>query len=174
MKDLIRSLKNHYLQTAQYIRTSDPSIISTVLGSCVSVTFHCPVEKVGGICHALLPSMGKPFSASGWDDDVFRFVDSSIEYMIRDFTRIGVRFSSLEVKIFGGAQQFTAGRSRESVFVGQRNVEVAQAALEQAGIRVLTSDVGGLLGRKILFLPHTGEVFLKKIRSSHPQPEPKK
>lgn len=47
----------------------------------------------------------------------------------------------------------------------QPNIEFAKVKifLSMEGIPVLSSDVGGTHGRKIMFIPKTGQVFVKKL-----------
>ena len=47
--------------------------------------------------------------------------------------------------------------------VPNSNIKFARAFLDMEGIKVLKSDVGGRLGRKILYLPRLGKVFVKKL-----------
>ncbi|HMM40193.1 MAG TPA: chemotaxis protein CheD, partial [Desulfovibrio sp.] len=45
--------------------------------------------------------------------------------------------------------------------IGMKNVRTAFAGLASAGLRVTASNVGGTRGRKLVFLPSTGDVYMK-------------
>lgn len=136
-----------------------PTVVTTVLGSCVSATMHCARFRAGAICHALFPA-GVPAKA----DEPFRYVDRSIEAMAAWFGRLGARRGEIEVKLFGGAGADWSGEGGPaSVSVGRSNVESALRTLAAHGLRVTARDVGGTIGRKLYFVSHTGDVYLKRL-----------
>jgi len=47
--------------------------------------------------------------------------------------------------------------------VGRLNIAKAEEILGAEGIRIIAADVGGVQGRKILFRPDSGEVFLRRL-----------
>ena len=149
-----------YLKPGELRFSRKPEIVSTVLGSCISVTLFHPQHKIGAISHALLPS--------GEEEGTFKYVDRSLAHMIKEFKNVGIGCWELEVKLFGGADMFKcqteAPRGRT---VGRQNVEKSVKLIESAGLKLVNSDVGGFLGRKLFFYTHTGEVFLKKIRKKN-------
>lgn len=160
-----------YLKQGEcYISDGNPAQARTVLGSCVTVTMHCPVLKIGGITHSLLPfplpGNRIPPGHRG------RFVVSSVHYIHEQLVARGVHQNRLEVKIFGGGQMFlpVAGKAvQEKLNIGRRNVETALKTIQELGLTITATDVGGTLGRKLLFFPHRGDVWVKKInRSSIP------
>ncbi len=50
--------------------------------------------------------------------------------------------------------------------VGQSNIHAVLKIIKAQHLTLTVSDVGGHLGRKLLFYTHTGEVLLKRIQSS--------
>ena len=154
-----------YLRPGEVHLANRPTVIQTVLGSCVSVTFYNARLAVAAICHALLPQC-KEGNIRHEDGDVcFRYVDCSVVKMLDEFDGLGVPKKEIEAKIFGGANMFESGNpADESRLVGNQNIEMALKILEGAGLRVTTSDIGGCQGRKLFFYSHTGEVFVKRLR----------
>ncbi|MGD0229399.1 MAG: chemotaxis protein CheD [Syntrophorhabdales bacterium] len=132
------------------------ALVSTVLGSCISVTMFSDALRTGAICHALLP-----MNAAPQDVNMFRYVDSSIYSMLRYFDAMGVGKGALKVKVFGGADLLPSLRDRT---VGRANIERAVAIVRSENLELVTSDVGGFQGRKIIFNTLTGSVFLKRIK----------
>jgi len=145
------------------VLSQEPLAVSTVLGSCVSVTFHCPVTRYGAIFHALMPVEGGQSGRPGTLGD-YKFVDDAIRRFVAELYRRGVRRGDLACKVFGGANAMFA----EQFGVGRKNVVVAFETLERERLRVVASDVGGDRGRKLLFLTHTGEVFVKRLNPQCP------
>jgi len=154
-------LEQYYLLIAQGQIFLRPAAVVTVLGSCVSVTFHSPKRKIGGIFHALLARSGDYVSKSP-PEDPFRFVATGIHTLWAELLRMGVDRKEVECKIFGGANALLDGE----MAVGKKNALTAFETLAELGLRVLASHVGGDRGRKLLFLPHTGEVYMKTLTNT--------
>jgi len=159
-----RELPQVYLKPGEMHFAEQPSLVVTVLGSCLSVTMFSRRKGLGGICHGLLPRCGGQHTCNGKCLEGFKYVDCSIEQMVKLFDKHGVKRSEIEVKCFGGADMF----SREIkvpglVSVGRQNVQTAEKILKHEGLSILKMDVGGLRGRKILFYTDTGDVFLKRL-----------
>ncbi len=153
-----------YLKAGEMHFTEQPALVITVLGSCLSVTMHDKHRGIGGICHGLLPACARKGRCLGNCLDGFRYVDCSIEHMIRLFCRAGARKSEIEVKCFGGADMFSRKIDKPGVVsVGRQNIVAAQAILKREGLKIVKQDVGGLRGRKIYFYTDTGEVLLKRL-----------
>ncbi len=139
-----------------------PSVVTTVLGSCISVTMFVVRLKLGSICHGLLPSCNKQFCPANCTAGA-RYVDCSIMQMLKKLNRIGVKRSEIEVKVFGGAEML--GSDNDSINVGKQNAISAYRVIERHGLSLAASDIGGNWGRKILFYTYTGDVFLRRIEN---------
>jgi chemotaxis protein CheD len=147
-----------YLKPGEVHFTATPTIVSTVLGSCVSITMHNPEHRLSSICHALLPEEIIP-------GEPYRYVDSSIVAMLRQFDRRGVSREDVEVKLFGGAEVLPASENcYREMSVGKQNILRAHQVIERERLYLLAFDVGGTRGRKIFFHTHTGEIYLQRLR----------
>jgi chemotaxis protein CheD len=163
MRNIVESypdLKSVYLLVAQGGVYERPTLVQTVLGSCVSVAFFSRRQNLGGIFHALLPrredyEKGLPNPATR-----FRYVDAAVDAVVAALVRRKTDLSLVECKVFGGAGAMFQGETA----VGQKNVLAAYEALSRHQLRVTASHVGGDRGRKLVFLTHTGEVFVKSLR----------
>jgi len=148
-----------YLKPGELFMSREPALVSTVLGSCVSVTVFSPACRLGAICHALLPS--------GSIAEGFRFVDSTVDYMVDEINRMGVPLSGCQIKLFGGADVLLPSEQRgKRLSVGQQNIIAAHGRLERHGLTPSAVDVGGVHGRKLFFDSRTGHVYLKKMNKS--------
>ena len=139
----------------------DPTVISTVLGSCVAVCLYDHVRQVGGMNHYVLAL---------WNGDGLatpKYGNIAIERLIERLTScdFGCRVFDLQAKIFGGASILD---DRAKGFnIGQRNVNIAFNTLAKKGIEIISSDVGGNVGRKLHFHTDTGDVFLKRMNAEN-------
>jgi len=160
MKNLVDAqLKNVFLKQGEVYVSRAPALVSTVLGSCVSITLYSPEARVGAMCHALLPC--------GSLDEGFRYVDSTVVYLFAKLSVITGQLGGLEAKLFGGADVLNPGiRLNSAPSVGQQNVAAAMHAIEKLGLSLSASDVNGDQGRKIFFYSNTGEVFLRSVKKT--------
>jgi chemotaxis protein CheD len=88
--------------------------------------------------------------------------------MVGRFRALGVRNDETEVKLFGGADVLEY-HGENGASVGHQNIEIALQVIRRAGLRLIASDVGGKVGRKLRFYTHTGEVLLKRMAGSASQ-----
>ena len=152
-------LRLYHLMIAEGGLFGPNDAVQTILGSCVSVTFHHPQEHIGAIFHALLPKWAEyenPLSAK----NRFKYVDSAVDTLCRKIQKMGLRLDKLDCKVFGGASPLLRGE----LGAGKRNAQTALESLEKHGLRIVASNVGGIQGRKLLFLVESGAVYIKKLR----------
>jgi chemotaxis protein methyltransferase CheR len=155
-----------YLKPAELWVTDRPTIVRTVLGSCLAVTMFNHRLGVSAACHALLPHHDKKEPRSTNPSERFKYVDRVIPEMVARMRDYGIRLEGIEVKVFGGADMLSSQIEQDrNQPVGKLNVEMALKMIEAEGLQLKASDVGGAFGRKIFFYTHTGEVLLKRLRS---------
>lgn len=148
-------LRQIYLKPGELVVAEDPVLVSTVLGSCISVTMFNPQNGLSAICHAMLPT------GSGKD---FKYVDSSLRHMVQIFAKLGIPREAIQVKLFGGADMFETAPPRANNFtVGWQNILIATRQIEEHGLILAASDTGGKQGRKLIFKSDTGVVLLKRL-----------
>jgi chemotaxis protein CheD len=145
-----------YLHPGQLYAASEAKVISTILGSCVSVCLWDSGAAVAGINHFLLPV--NPVRSS--DDP--RYGNVAMEQLLNAMIRRGALPSRMIAKVFGGAC-VVAAFSGPRQAIGDQNVEAARQALAKAGIRIAGEQVGGRRGRKLHFHSVDGSAFVKEI-----------
>jgi len=143
----------YHLEPGYLYASSQGDVIRTVVGSCVAVCLWDKVRQVGGMCHFLYPSIHEA------DKATVRYGNVAVPALVRAVVECGAEAAALTAQIFGGAvpPQTTIDTA------GPRNVEIARAVLKKKGISVISEDVGGTMGRKILFDTHTGHVAVLKV-----------
>ncbi len=133
---------------------------ATVLGSCVSACVRDVSARVGGMNHFLLAQQ------SGTARDRYgasaRYGAFAMEQLINKvLTRGSGRKANLEIKVFGGGLINAALAD-----VGAQNVEFVHEFLRNEGYQVTSEDVGGGFARRVMFKPHSGRVFIKRLGSA--------
>lgn len=136
------------------IISSEPAIISTILGSCVSVVLYSKKAQVGGITHFALPDRSHA-SHSTRNDLNFGF--TAITKMYEEILEVnGVRKNDLEAKIIGGG--CVINEIRQSSNIGALNIQTAQMKLTHLNVPIVAQHVGGSFGRRLFFFTHTGRL----------------
>ena len=153
-----------YLKPGQMCVTTSPTRITTVLGSCISVTLYHRKTKAAAICHAILPHCKlNPFCPDQCSD-MYKYVSCVIPTMIKMLALMGIHASELELKLFGGAAVIgKTGFKSKCKPVGQMNVEAALQTIAAQQLKLKLVDVGGSSGKKIWFDTKTGEVILRRL-----------
>jgi chemotaxis protein CheD len=154
----MKELKKYTVFPGQYIITTVPTLISTVLGSCVAVCLWDHGSRTGGMNHYLLPGTG--------EDDVSNSNRgiTATRLLIRSMLNRGVRRHDLEAKVFGGCNSLY--RNNDVYKVGERNIAIAFDILKEFEIPVTAQHIGGCYGRKIVFNSSTGKVRMRLLIKS--------
>ena len=150
------AVPNVYLYPGRIFTSGEPSVVSTILGSCVAVCLWDPAVAVGGINHYLLPAN----PGRGASDP--RYGDMAMTRLLDSMVERGAAIRRLVAKIVGGASVLRAfDNARKSI--GDQNVAIAREFLERMNIHVAGDQTGGRRGRKLLFHTGDGTAWVKEI-----------
>jgi chemotaxis protein CheD len=129
----------------------------TVLGSCISACVRDTVALVGGMNHFLLAAPSD--SARDRYGASARYGAFAMEELINKvLTRGTGRKANLEIKVFGGG--LINGALAD---IGAKNIEFVREFLSNEGYAVVKEDVGGAFARRVMFKPHSGRAFVKRL-----------
>ena len=152
--------RTEHINQGEFAVGKDPELmITTLLGSCVAVCLHDPVNRLGGMNHILLPEE-TGCAASGASFGV-----NAMELLINGLIKIGADRNRLEAKVFGGGQM-VAGLSN----IGQRNREFVMNFLAAERISCVSESTGGTAGRRVQFWPFSGKARQKFMDSAINEP----
>ena len=144
---------NYFLDPGYIFVSLKPVAISTVLGSSVSVCLYDRRSKASGMNHFQFPAICKKNQATA------RYGNVAIPHLIRMMLAEGSKTENLEAQILGGA----AGPEITTNNIGDENINVARRTLAERRIRIVSEDVGGEKGRKIVFNTSSNEVAVLKV-----------
>jgi chemotaxis protein CheD len=162
MGEIKIELPSVYLHPGEVHLARTPTILKTLLGSCVGATIWDPRAGLGALCHGVLPRSPRQVSPT----EGYRYVDFAIRDLLRRFESLGARRSELQVKLFGGADVLPVGKGNAKPTVGRQNLETALEVLREEKLQAIASDLGGTLGRAIQFHTGTGEVSLRRLQKA--------
>ena len=137
---------------------AEPSVVTTILGSCVAVCLFDRHRRIGGMNHFLLPRCGPSPPTARYGDVAFARLLAAME-------RLGSRPVDLRAKVFGGAAVLPFGARADTV--GTQNVAVALEALLIHGIPVMARRTGGLRGLFLRFHTANGRVMVRELRDGN-------
>ena len=143
--------------------------ISTLLGSCVSITLWHPSLPIGGMCHYMMTERaGAPETPPDG-----RYAAEAFALFLQHVAAAGTKPGEYQAKLFGGANMF-AGEPGGRMAIGERNLDYAHRFIKAQHIALVAEHVGGSGRRKLHFDLWSGDVWLAfpegagaKTRSSH-------
>lgn len=143
-----------FLGQGELHATATPTMITTILGSCVSVCLWDPGIRAGGMNHIVLAHGG-----SGSGDP--RYGDAAVAALVGAMLDLGASQRRLVAKVFGGGAVLPLAEPHRSI--GTENARIALDELRRLRIPVLANSVGGREGMTIRFDTHSGEVSIRRF-----------
>ena len=132
---------------------SNDRVISTILGSCVSVVLYDGFHKLIGVNHYVLVKSDSIVDIS----QKTRYGIYAIPMLIDAMIESGASESNLVAKIFGGANFMAKGRIK----VGFENSSFAINELAKYGIPIVAQDLDQFKSRKIFVFPENCKVIVE-------------
>lgn len=152
------------IEAGEFYVSDRPEIISTLLGSCVAACLYDPIERIIGMNHFLLAYRNAVWQSSLFDSEAGRYGVHAMELLINAMLRQGARKLNLKAKVFGGGDVL---RLRETQRIGQTvgaiNCLFIKEFLHKECIPVVSSSLGGNIGRNIHFVGDDFSVYVKPI-----------
>lgn len=158
------------IDPGEYYATGEDILISTVLGSCVSVVFYDKVLSLGGMNHYMLPgTIDERVYSRASEIEQARYGFHAMEQLLARLAELGSSLRNLEAKVFGGGMVLKL-TSRSRLNVSQDNVDFAFSYLEKKRIPILATDVLGNQGRKLFLEPNTFKVKVRRLTATAAAP----
>jgi chemotaxis protein CheD len=146
------TVTDYFLRPGYIYMPDKPTAISAVVGSGVAVCVYDKKNKVGGMNLYKLPANHKD------QDPIPIYGNIATRALVTLLIKRGSRRRHLRCQIFGGA--FNSEISNRDI--GKENIAMARQVLGRMGITIVSEDVGGTLGRKIVFNTLTSDVAILK------------
>jgi len=156
MKTVVGEVRKEFLHPGQMCVSSTPCTVTTIVGSCVALCIWDPIGRIGGVTHYILAQ------GDGVGQASCRYGDVAVETLITKMVGLGSSPRMMQAHVFGGACMFESFRNSEHP-LGMMNVKVALEVLGKYGVKILTQQVGGAKGRKIVFQTSDGAFTVKEI-----------
>jgi chemotaxis protein CheD len=136
-----------------YISKED-IVLSTVLGSCISVCIYDPLLDFGGMNHFMLP-------ASSVQDDIerpLRYGLFAMEQLINGMMKNGCKRENMQIKVTGGGAMISG-----LISIGAQNIDFIKKYIEEENLQLISIDLGGDQARRVAYFPKPGRMLGKKL-----------
>ena len=150
------TVESHFLYPAALFASESHYQINTILGSCIAICFWDSRLRIGGMCHYMLPYWNGEGLASP------KYGNIAIDKLLEKMYSLGSKKVNIIAKVFGGGEVIET--KTQQFFIGERNIQLAWEQLKELNIPIVSSSVGGKLGRKIIFDTNTGEVKQRYVK----------
>lgn len=156
MAESSEKIREVYLEPGDFCFGEGNLRISTVLGSCVSITLWHPLLKHGGMCHYMLPSRNAPHQ-----DLNGKYGDEAMALFMLELKKRRMMPGQYHVRLYGGGKMFDTKNSVKDI--GCQNIDMAHALLAKYGFNVLDEHIGSYGRRRLAFDVWSGEVRLVHV-----------
>ena len=150
-----------YLRPGFLVAHDGDAVVKCILGSAVAVALYDRLARIGGISHFVWPH------AKDRRRSNVTYGDTAIPMLRKTLEDMGCHRTRLEAMVFGGAcprQQF----SKSDASLGQENITLTRAILKRMNIPLVSEDVGGCRGRKILYHTRSNDAVILKVDTLRP------
>jgi chemotaxis protein CheD len=147
-------VEEYFLRPGFIFLSRTPIIISAVLGSAVAVALWDEKSCFGGLAHFLYPLAVRKNEATA------QYGDAAILHLTKMFRQEGSAKSDMKAQIFGGA----ATADGECKRVAENNIATARRILNRLAIKIISEDVGGDMGRKLVYNSNSNEAIIYKVK----------
>lgn len=151
-----RPRKSAQLYPGQIVSAREPTVVTTILGSCVAVCLWDPFKCIGGVNHFMLPD------AVGSAGHSPRFGSVACAKLVEQLVALGSDPRVLKAKIFGGAC-VVASLDAAGTHLGLKNAAMARSFLDRHKIPVVAEETGGTKGRRLVFVTDSGTAWVQEI-----------
>ncbi len=145
-------IAEYFLKPGYLIVNQEETLVRAVLGNCVAVTLFDRNKGFGGINHFVFPATRDRSKATA------QYGNVAVTALYKMLTSLGAKSHSMEAQILGGA----VNHSVQDENLGRENIEMARRMLKKFGVRVVSEDTGGYLGRKVIYHTGTNEIVIIK------------
>ena len=132
--------------------------LQALLGSCIGVGMLWHKKGLYGLAHCLLPNAPqKTFDIDG------RYVDQAISSLLALMHVHKDDYFEIEVIVAGGGNMTLPEDTPPESLVGTLNANSAYKMLKELKLKIVFSDTGGMVGRKIFIDCSSGKYEIRNI-----------
>ena len=142
------------------VTDSGERLVAYGLGSCLGVALFDEKESIAGLIH-----VKRPTAPSGTTSSKATFADTGIRMLFDEMQSKGATTRHTKATLAGGIDTGGAA-SAVNMSIGKKNVNQAKQTLDELGITVLNTAVGGDKAMSIHFDGGSGEASIETDSTS--------
>jgi chemotaxis receptor (MCP) glutamine deamidase CheD len=150
------SVRHASIHIGGIFASREPSVVRTVLGSCVAACLYDPQTGIGGMNHFMLPA------GSNQEAEASRYGIHAMELLINKIMGLGGDRRRLRAKAFGGADLMGFG----GIKIGAKNSAFVREFLSIEGIPLTAQRLGGQQALAVHFLTETAKAMVRPLQGS--------
>jgi chemotaxis protein methyltransferase CheR len=140
----------------EVLASREPTVVRTLLGSCVSACLYDPVARIGGMNHFLVPE-GEPDGSRAT-----RYGVHAMELLINEMMKLGADRGRLVAKVFGAAEVLR----NTSNTVPRENARFVRDFLRTEGIPIAGERLGGTRAVEVWFHTALGRARIRYVSAA--------
>ena len=145
----------YFVKPGYLVADRSAMLMRCVLGNGAAVTLYDRKNRFGGMHHFVFPETSRP------EDATAQFGNVGLMAFIRLMREMGARLETMVAQILGGSylDDWPDGD------LGRRNISMARKILGRYKIAVISEDVGGRLGRKVVYHSATNQTGIIRVEN---------
>lgn len=159
--------KKVFIQPGYVYLPKEFNILYTVVGSGICITMFDKILGIGGACYYIYPKR------KSINDNKTYFAYPAITTLFNLMSKKSAKPENIEANICGGGENKNALNYIDNLSL--ENINIGLEILNNFNLNINNNETGGKFGRKIVFHPFTGEIFItteETIRISDWYPRP--
>lgn len=144
---------SYFLEPGAIFFSPGGGMVRTVVGNSVAICIWDRMLQCGGMTNFIYPY------APDLNKATAHYADAAITALLKLMKEAGAQKSDLMAQVIGGA----IPEHDESNKLGVENTVVAKGVLFLKGIKIVSEDIGGNMGRKIIFDIGSGHAAVYKV-----------
>lgn len=145
-------LQNVIIKSGELVICPSAHKLIAIAGSNCVVTFWEPEKKI-----AALVNFSKPKVKAGQKHTAI-YGNVALLTVLKHLECMEVDLKNVEAHLIGGGKKYF------HVTTAEENIAIAKSILQSKGVEIVSEDIGGNKGRKVLFDTRNGQVALLKVQ----------
>lgn len=146
------------------VASSGAQLTAVGIGSCVAIALYDSESRVGALAHVLLPDEQERHDGAEHSEAAKhgKTPQQAVPFMLNRMREMGMS-GQPTARIIGGASMFADLLAPDTIPIGARNISASRAACAKANVTITGEEVGGSVGRTVLFELDTGYINVRTV-----------
>ncbi len=144
----------------EMVSACSPTILKTILGSCVALILYDKINQVGGMAHIFLPKK----KDSNSNEPNGKYADTAVPSLLEEIIKLGAKKQYIFAFMVGGGNIFQHSRRGGIPTIAESNVKSTKKELKKIGLNLVGLDVRRDKGCKVRFNLDSGDIKVEDLK----------